>query len=122
MLIVDIFVLLLISIKYSYCKTSIINYPMVNLLENSPLKTFVISINSSLNLTNSRKMVLLNFNGFELKYFSMINENIYTNNLIDREEFIKKKYCLDNLSCEIELHILINDGLEYFIIPIHIIE
>lgn len=121
MMIIDIF-LLFVVIKLSFSKTSLITYPIVDLLENSPLNTFVISLNSSLNMNNSTKLILLNLNGYESNLFSIINGNIYTKNSIDREEFLREKYCLDNSYCKIEIHILVNDGLAYWIIPIHIIE
>jgi len=114
--------ILFILIKLTYCKISITNYPTVDLLENSPLNTFVVSLSRLTNLTNSTKLVLLNLNGYETTMFSIINGSIYTINSIDREEFIEKQYCLDNLYCKIEIHILVNDGNGYWIIPIHIIE
>ncbi len=115
-------ILFFIIIKYTFCKISITNYPIVDLIENSPLNTLVISLSRITNLTNSTKLILLNLNGFETNLFSIINGSIYTIHSIDREEFIDKQYCLDNLYCKIEIHILVNDGNGYWIIPIHIIE
>ncbi|CAF1067307.1 unnamed protein product [Adineta steineri] len=114
--------ILFILIQYSFSKTSITNYPTVDLFENSPLNTLVIQLTTSLNITKSSKLALLNMIGFELDMFSIINGSIYTIDFIDREEFITEKYCLDNLYCKIELHILVNDGLAYWVIPIHIID
>jgi len=116
------FCLLFVLIKYSFSKTSIRNYSIIDLYENSPINTFVVSLNSSNNIDNSLKFVLLNLNGYETNKFEIKNGNIYTRNDIDREEFVEKNYCLDNSYCKIELHILVNDGFEYLIIPIHIIE
>ena len=38
------------------------------------------------------------------------------------EQFLIEKRCFDRSFCLIELHILVNDGFQYWIIPIHIIE
>ncbi len=114
--------LLFMLIKYSFSKTSIRNYSIIDLYENSPINTLVVSLNSSNNIDNSIKFVLLNLNGYETNKFEIKNGNIYTRNEIDREEFVEKNYCLDNSYCKIEIHILVNDGFEYLIIPIHIIE
>ena len=111
--------ILFVIIKCILSKPSITTYPTINLKENSPLNSFVIKLNSSINI---EKLVLLNLMGFESNLFGIINGNIYTKDLIDREEFIEKKYCLDNLYCKIEVHIVVNDGLTYWIIPIHIVE
>jgi len=122
MIIIDINIFLIL-IKYSLSKTSIITYPLVDLIENSPINTSIISLTSSSSLKlNKRKYVLLNINEYETDKFEIRNENIYTKNEIDREEFIEKNYCLNNSYCQIEVHIIVNDGLEYIIIPIHIIE
>jgi hypothetical protein len=51
-----------------------------------------------------------------------MNESIYTINEIDREKLIGEKRCFDRSKCLIELHILVNDGERYWVIPIHIIE
>jgi hypothetical protein len=107
-------------IKCSFSKTSVTNYPTVDLLENSPLNTIVIQLIKS-NMKQS-KLVLLNMAGFESNTFSVINGSIYTTNLIDREQFINEKRCFDRLYCVIELHILVDDGFAYWVIPIHIIE
>jgi hypothetical protein len=111
-----------VLIKYSFSKTSITNYPTVDLLENSPLNTLVIQLTPSLNKSKLSKLVLLNMSGFESDMFSIINGSIYTINSIDREQFIREKYCLDNLYCKIELHILVDGGLAYWVIPVHIVE
>lgn len=120
MKIIIILILLFYKIKSSYLnRTPIIkSYEVIDLLENSPLNTFVIGLEEY----SKSKLILLNINEFETKYFSMINGNIYTKNLIDREEFLNKKYCLNKFYCQIELHVFINNGLAYLIIPIHIVE
>jgi hypothetical protein len=115
--------ILFLVIKFTFCKISITNYPTIDLVENCPLHTLVVSLSRlNTNLTSTTKLVLLNLNGFESNMFSIINGSIYTVHSIDREEFIDKQYCLDNLYCKIEIHILVNDGNGYWIIPIHIVE
>ncbi|UJR25047.1 hypothetical protein I4U23_006407 [Adineta vaga] len=115
--------LLLVFLKYSFSEILITNYPTVDLLENSPLNTLIIHLTTSLNLTRTSKLVLLNMSGFELDMFTIINGSIYTIDVIDREEFLRNKYCLDSLYCKIELHILVNDRLlAYWVIPIHIVD
>lgn len=116
------FWLVFLCIKYSFSKTLITNYPTVDLVENSPLNTLVIQLTTSLNITRTSKLVLLNMSGFEFDVFTIVNGSIYTIDSIDREEFLRRKYCLDNLYCKIELHILVDDGLAYCVIPIHIVE
>jgi hypothetical protein len=111
--------LLLILIKCTISDPSITSYPTIDLLENSPLNTIVIDLKPSL---NKRKVVLLNLIGFESEMFSIIDETICTKREIDREEFVSKRYCLDNSYCKMELHLIIDDGLNYWIIPIHIVE
>ena len=113
---------LLLLVKYSFCKTAITNYPTVELLENTPLNTLVVQLTTSLNLTRTSKLVLLNMVGFESNTFSIVNGSIYTVNYIDREEFLSEKYCLESLYCKIELHVLVDDGLAYWVIPVHIAE
>ncbi|CAF0976847.1 unnamed protein product [Rotaria sordida] len=117
MKIIIIICILNVIIKSSYSNPLIKSYPIIDLLENSPLNTFVIELTNS-----SNKLILINLNEFETKLFSIINGNIYTKNLIDREEFLDKKYCLDKFYCKIELQILVDDGLAYWIIPIHIVD
>ena len=102
-------------------KTSMKTYPLVDLLENSPLHTKVITVDDQWK-TEKNKIILLNLNGFEKEMFSVINGSIFTLNQIDREEMIEKKRCLDHLYCLIELHFIVNDAIEYWIVPIHIIE
>ena len=118
------FWILFILIECSISKSLIRTSPIVDLVENSRLNTFVIQLNESLDIANttSHKFVLLNINGFESKLFSIINGNIYTKDLIDREELIDNNYCSGRPYCKIELHILVDDGLAYMVIPIHIIE
>ena len=95
---------------------SIKTYPTIDLKENIPLNTKVIE------LKTKSKLVLLNLSEFEKNLFSIINESIYTINIIDREQLIGEKRCFDRLYCLIELHILVNDGQQYRVIPIHILE
>ena len=71
---------------------------------------------------SKEKLILLNLSGFETNLFEIRNESILTINSIDREEFLTKKRCFDSEDCLIELHILVNNGEEYWIIPIHILE
>lgn len=116
----NVFILLMI-IKSSLSTTSIKTYPTVNLTENVPINTKVVKLIEE-NIKIKYKLILLNLVGYEINYFEIKNETIYTINEIDREEFLSKKRCFDPLNCLIELHILVNDGKEYWIIPIHIIE
>lgn len=109
--------LLSVLIKCSYSNPLIKTYPIIDLLENSPLNTFIVEITQS-----SNKLNLLNINRFETKLFSLKNGSIYTKDLIDREEFIDQQYCLNKRYCKIELQILVDDGLAYWIVPIHIVE
>jgi hypothetical protein len=106
-------------INYSFSTTSIRTYPTVELKENVPINTHIISIGEN---KTKLKFVLLNLGGFETNLFVIKNESIYTINEIDREQFIIEKRCFDRLYCLIEVHILVNDGQQYWVIPIHIIE
>ena len=115
-------VLIVCMMKSIFCKTSIITYPTVELVENIPLNSLVVSLSSMIKSSNESKFVLLNLNGYETKIFSMINQSLYTQSSIDREEFLLNGYCLDEMYCKIELHVLVNDGYAYWIIPIHIVE
>ena len=90
-------------IKTILSNPSVTTYPTIELLENSPINSLVVQLNSSL---IQRKLVLLNLLGFETKMFSMLNGNIYTKNEIDREEFVNEKYCLDNFYCKIDVKTL----------------
>ncbi len=122
-MLIDVFIFLII-IKISLSTTSIKTYPTVNLTENVPINTNVIKLIKEDENIEMRKMklILLNLSGFETNLFEIKNENIYTINLIDREQFLGEKRCFNRLYCLIELHILVNDGQEYWVIPIHIIE
>jgi len=122
-MLIDVLILLII-IKVSLSTTSIKTYPTVNLTENVPINTNVIKLIKDDENIEMRKMklILLNLSGFETNLFEIKNENIYTINLIDREQFLGEKRCFNRLYCLIELHILVNDGQEYWVIPIHIIE
>jgi predicted NUDIX family phosphoesterase len=115
--------LLILVIKSSLSTTSIKTYPTVNLTENVPINTNVIKLINEENVEMRKlKLILLNLGGFETNYFEIKNENILTKNLIDREQFVGEKRCFDRFYCLIELHILVNDGQQYWVIPIHIIE
>ena len=111
--------IIIIIIQVSFSITSIKTYPTINLKENSPINTKVIELTES---EKELKLILLNLGGFETKYFGIINESIYTINEIDREQFLGEKRCFDRSYCLIELHILVNDGQSYWVIPIHIVE
>ncbi|CAF3347849.1 unnamed protein product [Rotaria socialis] len=117
MMMMMIIYLLSVIIKCSYSNPSIRTYPIVDLLENSPLNTFIIEVTQSTN-----KLNLLNINRFETKLFSIRNGSIYTKDLIDREEFLDRQYCLNKFYCKIELQILVDDGFAYWIVPIHIVD
>ena len=116
---------MMMMMKSSTSTTSIKTYPTVHLRENVPINTTVISL-----LTNEERSVemkrlklsLLNLSGFETNLFEIRNGNICTTNEIDREQFVGEKRCFDRLYCLIELHILVNDGQQYWVIPIHIVE
>mgnify|MGYP007021847870 CR=1 FL=1 len=105
-------------------KTTVETSRRIELTENIPNGTFVISLNQLFNQVKFRQKSfnLLNLNGFEREYFELKIENIYTKNSIDREEFVSKRYCSNELLCQIELHLLSNDTLFYLIIPIEILE
>jgi hypothetical protein len=115
-------ILLLIIIKSCLSSTSIKTYPTVNLTENVPINTNVIQLIKDEEKNENYKLILLNLGGFETNLFEIKNENIYTINEIDREQFIIEKRCFDRLYCLIELHILVNDGQQYWVVPIHIVE
>ena len=106
--------------------TSIKTYPTIDVRENVPLNSQVIELmssNNSVGRASRWKLILLNLAGFESVYFGLNDENILqTRHAIDREEFLQTKRCFDRLFCLIELHILVNDGEEYLVIPIHIVE
>jgi len=104
-------------VKVSLSTTSIKTYPTVNLRENCPINSHVITLEGK-----EMKLILLNLGGFETNLFVIVNSSIYTINEIDREQFIGEKRCFDRLYCLIEIHILVNDGQQYWVVPIHIIE
>ena len=111
--------ILIYLIQSSFSTTSIKTYPTVELKENVPINTQVISFGEN---QTKLKLVLLNLGGFETNLFVIKNESIYTINEIDREQFLIEKRCFDRLYCLIEVHILVNDGQQYWVIPIHIVE
>jgi len=122
-MLLNLLILLTMMIEISFSITSIKTYPTVNLTENVPINTNVIKLINEENVEMRKlKLILLNLGGFETNYFEIKNENILTKNLIDREQFVGEKRCFDRFYCLIELHILVNDGEQYWVIPIHIIE
>jgi hypothetical protein len=108
-------------IRISICTTSIKTFPTINLRENIPIHTKVVNLMLNEEMKKS-KLILLNLGGFETNLFEIKNETILTINEIDREQLLIEKRCFDRLYCLIELHILVNDGQQYWVIPIHIIE
>lgn len=117
-------IIILFLIKNCRSKIVVQTSSTINLIENTPVKTFVVSLNELVNFNKHQKQrfELLNLNGYERKYFRIENETIYTNDWIDREEFLEKNFCSNEFYCQIELHILTNDNSFYLIIPIHILE
>ena len=101
--------------------TSIKTYPTVELKENCRIGSEVVRLFATSNDENI-KLVLLNLGGFERNLFEIKKEKIITINEIDREELIISKRCFNRLKCLIEVHILVNDGEQYWVIPIHILE
>jgi hypothetical protein len=97
--------------------TSVKTYETIELKENIPINSRVIDLK-----LNKSKLILLNLGGFELNLFEIRNESIYTINEIDREKLVGEKRCFDRSYCLIELHILVDDGNQYLVIPIHILE
>lgn len=59
---------------------------------------------------------------YETEVFSLENESIYTSSQIIGEDLLKKRRCLDEFYCLIELEMLIDDGRIYLIVPIHVFE
>ncbi|CAF0814414.1 unnamed protein product [Adineta steineri] len=101
--------------------TSIKTYSTINVKENVKINTKIYEFTEP-NNKNEMKLILLNLSGFERNYFEIKNENLYTINKIDREDFLNSKKCFDRSYCLIELHILVNDGQQYWVIPIHIVD
>ena len=112
--------ILFYMMKSCLSTTSIKTYPTVNLTENSRINTEVVKLRRK--EEREMKLILLNLGGFETNLFIIKNESIYTINEIDREQFVGEKRCFDRSYCLIEVHILVNDGEQYWVIPIHIIE
>lgn len=117
--------LLFLSVLLRLClgKTSIRTSLTVELRENVVIGSEVVDLNVLAGKTKL-KISLLEVNGYEAKYFRVNSDEkkIFTRDSIDREEFLSRKYCFNRLFCSIELHLLINDGEEYWIIPIHLLE
>ncbi|CAF0749013.1 unnamed protein product [Didymodactylos carnosus] len=86
--------------------------------KNSPIGTHVVDLTSDQN-----KIMLLNMSGFELNYFTLnkTDNSIRITKLIDREQFVNDHYC-DRQQCLVELHLLVQDGLKYWVIPLHIVD
>lgn len=104
-------------------KTKILTYPQVELKENLPVGTRIVEW-KKINFGRKVKMTLLEVNGYEMRYFQ-VNDNdheLILREEIDREEFLDQKRCFDRKYCLIELHFLINDGEEYAVLPLHIVE
>ena len=116
--------LVLLMIRMSMCRTSIRTFDKVKLKENVGINTTVMNLkkNNEIKWNEVRKMNLLNLNGFETNLFEIVKDELRTREEIDREEFVVKKWCLDRLNCLIELHLLINDGEEYWVIEIEIVD
>ena len=107
--------------RQDVCSTTLITtYPTVDLLENSPLNTLVTRLRVS-EATKS-KMMLLNMMGFESEMFAIVNGSLCTTSVIDREQLIDEKRCSDRFYCLVEIHILVDDGLAYWVIPVHVVE
>lgn len=108
--------LLLCMVKMS-SMTRIKSYSTIEIQENVEVGKELVNLNEK-----EKKKVLLNLNGFETNYFELQNDRVVTKHWIDREEFVQRKYCYEKGACLIELHLLINNGDEYWIIPIQILE
>ena len=125
MLICELCFLVLI-VHYSSGTTSIKTFPTIHLRENIPIGSKVINLTinetTSMMMMKKWKLILLNLGGFERNLFKIENESILTMNEIDREQMLIEKRCFDRKYCLIELHVLVNDGQEYWVIPIHIVE
>ena len=117
-MLVDLFIWFLL-IADSLSTTAVTNYPTVDLWENCPINTLVLPLTDD---AKKYKLVLLNMAGFESNMFSVVNGSVYTTNVIDREQLVAEKRCFDRSSCTIELHVLVDDGLAYWVIPVHIVE
>lgn len=96
---------------------------MVEVRENALIGSELGDLNS-IDAKKKMTMSLLQVNGFETTYFRVNadEKKIFVVETIDREEFLARKFCLNRLFCSIELHLLINDGEEHWIIPVHLIE
>ncbi|CAF1115721.1 unnamed protein product [Didymodactylos carnosus] len=108
----------ILIIVYVVNSTSITNYPVVNIKENAPVDTLVIQLP-----VDQNKIMLLNMSGFELNYLTLnkSDNSIRIKKLIDREQFVNDHYC-DKQQCLVELHLLVQDGLKYWVIPLHILD
>ena len=110
--------LLVLLIHASAATTSIRTYATVNIHENVPVGTSIVSLQEK-----NAKLYLLNLGGFERRFFEVQQQgSVHVRENIDREEFLQSKRCFDRSYCLIELHILVNDGQQYLVIPIHIVE
>ena len=121
MLIYQLLVLIVVMISSISTTTSIRTFERVELRENVPLNTTVMNLKMT-NEKKTKKMVLLNLSGFETNLFEIRGDKLQTKSPIDHEEFVERKWCFDRLNCLIELHLLINDGEEYWVIPFHVID
>ena len=98
--------------------TSIRTYGTVEVHENIPTGTNIVSLQEQ-----SAKFYLLNLSGFERRFFEVQRGgSVVVREPIDREEFLQSKRCFDRSYCVIELHVLVDDGQQYVVIPVHIVE
>ena len=121
MVIINLLILVLL-IKNSCSVTSIRTFSTIELKENIGIGSEIVELNEENGKSTHGNYVLLNLSGFETNYFELENKKVRTINSIDREEFLRRKFCFDVSKCLIELHLLVNNGEEYWIIPIHIVE
>ena len=116
--------ILLLMVQISISTTSIKTFSTINLHENVPINTKVVDLKMDEEEGEMKKwkLSLLNLGGFETNLFEIKNEKLLTKSSIDREQLLIEKRCFDRLYCLIEVHILVNDGEKYLVIPIHIVE
>jgi hypothetical protein len=102
--------------------TSIRSYSAVAVRENVPIGSEIVDLTKM----NARKMKidLLNVSGFETEYFQVDSSasGVRSKSSIDREALVASRRCFDRSYCSIELHLLVNDGEEYWVVPVHVLE
>ena len=117
-MVISVCLLLLLLIGGSAATTSIRTYGTVEVHENVPVGTTIVSVQEQ-----GAKFYLLNLSGFERRYFEVQRGgSVVVREPIDREEFLQSKRCFDRSHCLLELHILVDDGQQYVVIPVHIVE